>query len=207
MALQDVPIALVEACRGGDQVAIERLLKLVSPDVYRIVYSMLRDHDDTDEVAQETLLRMFRYVANLKEADKFPAWAMRITVNQVQTWRMKKNRQRLYELDETLEPDDNVVIVGSGTAPSNPRDAASRREVREEIERAMGGLPDRQQTAVVLFEIEGCSIKEIAAAMHCSEGAVKFNIHEARKKLQRKLAHLVQGLRRGRRSESEADQG
>jgi RNA polymerase sigma-70 factor (ECF subfamily) len=83
-----------------------------------------------------------------------------------------------------------------GSDADNPRDKASRRQIREHIEEAMGTLPDRQQTAVVLFEIEGCSIKEIATAMSCSEGAVKFNIHEARKKLQRRLGYLIQGLSR-----------
>jgi len=81
-------------------------------------------------------------------------------------------------------------------AGSNPREEVARRQMREQIESAMTELPDRQQTAVVLFEIEGCSIKEIASAMSCSEGAVKFNIHEARKKLQRRLGYLVAGLSR-----------
>ena len=198
MALADVPLPLIEACRAGDRSALEQLLRLVSPDIFRIVYSMLRDHEDADEVAQETLVRMFRYIANLKESEKFSAWAMRITVNQVQTWRMKKGRTRMYELVENIELDDNVNVIGMNTQVVNPRDSASRKEVRAEIERAMTTLPGRQQTAVMLFEIEGCSIKEIAAAMDCSEGAVKFNIHEARKKLQRRLGHLVKGLIKGR---------
>ena len=194
MSLRDVPVALVEACRQGDRGAVEQLLGLISPDVYRIVYSMLRDHDETDEVVQETLIRLFRYIHKLKDADRFASWVMRIAVNQVQTWRMKKSRQRLYEVTESMENDEGVVVLAG--RPANPRDAAVHRQMREHIENAMGTLPDRQQTAVVLFEIEGCSIKEIAEAMSCSEGAVKFNIHEARKKLQRRLGYLIQGLSR-----------
>lgn len=196
MSLQDVPVTLVEACRGGDRAAVERLLRTISPDIYRIVYSMLRDHDDTDEVVQETLVRLFRYIHKLKEADKFASWAMRIAVSQVQTWRMKKGRLRMYEISDPLDESEESVVVMRGTDAGNPRDAASRRQMREHIEEAMGTLPVRQQTAVVLFEIEGCSIKEIATAMSCSEGAVKFNIHEARKKLQRRLGYLWQGLTR-----------
>jgi RNA polymerase sigma-70 factor (ECF subfamily) len=64
--------------------------------------------------------------------------------------------------------------------------------VREAIEEAIGELPDRQQTAVILFEVEGCSIKEVSEIMGCSEGAVKFNVHTARKKLQGRLGHLVE---------------
>lgn len=188
MALSDVPIPAIEAAQTGERDAVERLLKLVSPDLYRIIFSMLRDHDDTDEVLQETLLRIFRYLKNLKEPSKFASWTMRIAVNQVQSWRMKKGRTRLFELPEGMEPDEGVVIVGrAGLAP---REAAESRELREEIDRAVTELPARQQTALMLFELEGSSIKEVAQAMACSEGAVKFNLHEARKKLQRRLAHL-----------------
>ncbi len=195
MALADVPVVLVEACRRGDRSAIERLVRLVTPDIYRFVYSMLRNHEDTDEVVQESLVRVFRYIANLKDPGRFAPWAMRITVNQVQTWRMRQNRRRQHEVEEFAAPDEGAVVV---TAPThdNPREVAIRREMRLGIEQAMAALPDRQQTAVVLFEIEGCSIKEIAQAMACSEGAVKFNIHEARKKLKRRLGHLMQQLKK-----------
>lgn len=195
MSLQDVPLTLVEACRRGERPAVDELLRTISSDIYRIVYSMLRDHDEADEVVQETLVRLFRYIHKLKEPEKFASWAMRIAVSQVQTWRMKRGRQRSFEFNDPMDDEESVIVM-TRAASSNPRDEASRRQIREHIESAMTELPDRQQTAVVLFEIEGCSIKEIASAMSCSEGAVKFNIHEARKKLQRRLGYLVQGLSR-----------
>jgi RNA polymerase sigma-70 factor (ECF subfamily) len=193
MALADIPVDLIKACRDGDRPSLERLLHLISPDLYRIAFSMLRDQDDTDEVVQETLVRLFRHIQKLKEPERFAAWVMRIAVNQVQTWRMKRNRQRTYEWTGDTALEDGVIVF-AGMAGPNPREAAAGQEIRREIESAMATLPDRQQTAVMLFELEGCSIKEIAAAMACSEGAVKFNLHEARRKLQGRLGHLVHGL-------------
>lgn len=200
MALADIPTSLIESCRRGEREATEDLLRAISPDMYRIIYSMLRDHDDTDEVVQETLVRIFRHVGQLKEPERFPSWAMRIAVNQVQTWRMKRNRQRTYELDESMETEGGVVML-SGNQGGTPREEAVRGEIRDQIKQAMATLPNRQQTAVVLFELEGCSIKEIATAMSCSEGAVKFNIHEARKKLKSRLGHLMAGLTGARETE------
>jgi RNA polymerase sigma-70 factor (ECF subfamily) len=195
MALAAIPTDLIEMARGGDRPAIEDLLKAIAPDVYRIAFSMLRNHDDADEVAQESLIRVFRYLPKLKEIDKFPSWTMRVVVNQVQSWRMRQSRQRLLSLPEGQEPEaGRVVIVGS--AGADPRAAAIGGETRRQIEQALADLPTRQQAAIVLFEIEGSSIREVAQAMQCSEGAVKFNIHEARKKLQKRLGHLL-GLRGG----------
>ncbi|MCE5230466.1 RNA polymerase sigma factor [bacterium] len=205
MALADVPVDLILSCRDNNRPATEQLLRQISPDVYRIAYSVLHDHDDTDEVVQETLIRIFRYIGSLKEPERFASWVMRITINQVQTWRVRKGRRRFYELDDVLDLDEGVVVVGSGTGGRSPREEAIQSEVRGEIQRAMAALPDRQQTAVMLFELEGLSIREIAGVMNCSEGAVKFNIHEARKKLQRRLSHLVRGLFGRRHAADEAE--
>ncbi len=192
MALADVPVELIMQCRRGERQATEKLLELISPDLYRIINNMLRDHDSTNEVLQETLVRLFKYMKNLNDPERFSSWTMRIAVNQVQTWRVKNRRRRLYQLEETFEPSDEaVVMVGRA---SDPRSRSEQRQIREQIEEAMRTLPERQQAAVVLYELEGCSIKGVAESMGCSEGAVKFNLHEARKKLRGKLSHLVEGM-------------
>ncbi len=205
MALSEVSIPLVEKCQTGDRDAIEELIGVVSPDLYRILFSMLRDHDDTDEVLQETLTRLFRYVGQLKDVNRFAPWLMRIAVNQVQSYRVRKGRTRLYEMDESREVSNSAIVLG-GSSPDDPRELMMRTQMREEIHEAMTALPERQRIATMLFELEGYSIKEVAASMGCSEGAVKFNIHEGRKKLKRRLFHLVQGLRWGRKKALESNQ-
>ena len=194
MALADVPVEWIEACRGGDRVATERVLRRVSPDLFRIIFSMLRDPEETNEVLQETLIRMFRHIGSLRDPERFASWTMRVAVNQVQTWRVKRGRDRLYPLAEGVEPEPGVVVMGSALAPS-PRQVAERNQTLRQIEAAMKELPARQQMAITLFEIEGLMIREIAEAMDCSEGAVKFNLHEARKKLKRRLSRLFRSER------------
>ncbi len=203
MALAQISAELIESCRAGDRTAMENLIQEISPDLYRIIFSLVRDHDDTDEILQESLIRVFRYIGALKDIQRFPAWVMRIAVNQVQTFRVRKNRNRLYEISESHEISNSAVVLG-GPTPEDPCEKMMREQMRTEITGAMASLPERQRTATVLFELEGMSIKEIAGVMECSEGAVKFSIHEGRKKLKRRLYHLVQGLRWGKRHASES---
>lgn len=206
VALSQVPQDLIEASQRGDKDKIEELIRLITPDLYRILFSMLRDHDDTDEVLQETLIRLFRYIGSLKDIQRFPAWVMRIAVNQVQTHRVRKGRTRFYEIENSSEVSNSAVVMG-GVAPDDPREKMVREQLREEISTAMAALPERQRMATVLFEIEGLSIREVAAALQCSEGAVKFNIHEGRKKLKNRLFHLVREMRWGRRRAMESGTG
>lgn len=202
MALSQVSPELIDACRGGDREAMESLIQEITPDLYRIIFSIVRDHDDTDEILQETLIRLFRYVGALKDIQRFPAWVMRIAVNQVQTFRVRKSRNRLYEISDSREISNSAVVL-SGMSPEDPSERIAREQMRSEITDAMETLPERQKMATVLFELEGLSIKEVAKIMECSEGAVKFSIHEGRKKLKRRLMHLVQGLRWGRKHSTE----
>ena len=201
MSLAAVPAPLLERCRSGDRESFERLYRLIHADLYRLAYSFLRDHDDADEALQETLVRMYRHFESLKQVEKFPSWAMRILVNQCYTHRTRKGRHAYTPIEETTEKEDSEVMFQSGSAP-NPREDLMNKELMARIRSAIDSLPKRQRMAILLFEIEGLPIKETADAMECSEGAVKFNIHQARRKLQKDLAaewlSLQGGQERGR---------
>lgn len=194
MSLAGIPPSLIVRCQKGDLDSFEMLFMRIREDLYRVIYSFMRDHDDTDEVMQESLIRIFRHLPALKDVEKFPSWTMRIVVNQCHTHRTRKGRHACVPLDDFLETDEHQATFQSGMSPS-PRETLIRGEVMESILEAIGQLPRRQRSAILLFEIEGFSVKEVAETMQCSEGAVKFNIHQARKKLQKSLSAQWNSLR------------
>lgn len=206
MSLATVPAPLLVRCRSGDRDAFERLYHLIHTDLYRVAYSFLHDHDDADEVLQESLIRTFKHFGSLKDVEKFPSWIMRILVNQCYTHRSRKGRFAYTPIEETTEKEGLEVMFHHGAAAS-PRDDLMNKELLAQIHRAIDALPRRQRMAILLFEIEGLSIKEAAEAMRCSEGAVKFNIHQARKKLQKALAGEWQGLLGREQSEDLESEG
>jgi RNA polymerase sigma-70 factor, ECF subfamily len=95
VALKDVPSDLVERCQRGDAAAFDELFTMIRDDMFRWIYSMLRDEDETEEVLQECCVRMFRHIARLKESGRFGPWASRMIVNQVNTRRVNTRRTRL----------------------------------------------------------------------------------------------------------------
>ena len=186
MSLATVPHGLLIRCQTGDRDAFERLYGLIKLDLYRIVFSFMRDHDDTDEVIQESLIRIYKHLGSLKEIGKFSSWAMRILVNQCYTHRSRKGRHSYTQIEETIESEDQEVMFRHG-AITNPRQELINKELLGRIHAAIDTLPKRQRMAVILFEIQGLSIKEVAHSMDCSAGAVKFNIHQGRRKMQKEL--------------------
>ena len=87
-----------------------------------------------------------------------------------------------------------VPLIRTGKSQADERNTM-RKEMMESINRHIASLPSKQRLAVLLFDVEGLSIKEVAEELGCSEGAVKFNIHEGRKKLKAVLGPLVTNLR------------
>jgi len=201
VALQDVPIELVSRCQQGDPSAFEELVGRIGPDLYKMIFAQVRDHDDTDEILQECLIRIYKHLATLREVVKFPGWISRMIVNQCHSHRLKRSRTAMESTDDQVEISDRDVMWQNPHV-GNPRKVLMRKEILQEINGAIRDLPPRQRSAIVLFEVEGFSIREIAEAMKCSEGAVKFNIHQARKKLKASLRQYV----RKRPSEREKEE-
>lgn len=188
MRFANVDRVLLERCRSGEYDAFEQLCCAIREELYCYVYSILRDHDRADETVQECLVRVYRHLPGLEDPDKFPWWLSRMAVNQCKSYWARENARPTTALDDSLEV-PNERLVASAAPAESPREAAQKHETEREIRTAIESLPERQRAAIVLFELEQHPIREVAALLGCSEGAVKFHIHEARKKLKERLAH------------------
>lgn len=175
--------------------------------VERYLSRRVRDEGLREEIAQETMIRAFRFLPALCQPEAIGGWLRSIARNQAATTLRREGRRRevpfsaLMEarLDRPAPASIEEALGGAGAgrpvcaaeAPECPRRFAERRELMAHVAEAMGSLPERQRLAFELFALESKSVAEVAQAMECSEGAVKFHIHAARKKLKARLAaHL-----------------
>jgi len=165
-----VPADIVEACRRGDRVAFETLVRATNRRAYALAFRLLRDRFEAEDVVQEAYLRMFRSMEGFREEAKVETWMHRIVTNVAIT--RLRSRGRAAELVSDELPD---------AAPSEHPDAGI--DVRDQLERALQRLPSGQRTVVVLKDIYGLSCREIADELEIREGAVKVRLHRARKRL------------------------
>lgn len=191
MSLAEIPIDLVARGRDGDEQSLNDLIVQISPDLRRLIYNQVRDPDEADEIVQEVMIRVARHLHNLKDLNKFPSWIMRMAINQCFTFLRKKSRNSNFlSFEEEIEVGEGQTMLALSRT-HNPRQIMIRREIRREIDDAILELPPRQRAAFTLFQIEDLSIREIADVLGTSEGAVKFNIHQARQKLKKALNHFM----------------
>jgi RNA polymerase sigma-70 factor (ECF subfamily) len=143
---------------------------------FRIAYSVLRNRQDAEDVAQEAFVRAHRRIAALRDRDKFRAWLARIA------WRMALDHRRGQKRRSAREERAAVPDY----SPSHEQDAIAQ-ERRARLWAAIDQLPDRLRLVVVMASIEEQSLKDVAALLGVAEGTVKSRMFEARQKLQELL--------------------
>ena len=164
----DLEKKLVASCRSGNASAYASLAKEYSGRIFAICYGMLGNTHDAEDIAQQTLLRGFTNIKQIRRNEKFGAWISRIAKNLcVDFIRRQKRRQRL--------PVGRVVVGRSGT------------KQYPELERALAELSEEHRLALMLYYFDGRSAKAIAEAFEISEGAALARLSRARKQLRRLL--------------------
>ena len=142
---------------------------------------LLRHRADAEDVAQEAMLRAYRFFDQFRGADA-RAWLLQIVRNSCYTW-LEKNRP----LELMTEFDEELHLRPS----ANPETLAVQADEREGLMRALESLPPRFREVLVLRELEGCSYKEIAEITGIPMGTVMSTLSRARERLHRTLTAAV----------------
>ena len=149
---------------------------------------MLRSRADAEDVAQEALLRAYRFFGGFHGGDA-RAWLLQIVRNTCYTWLEKNRPAETMEFDETYHSNEAGSGGTAGTVErpqmgGSPEAQAMASEDRERLTRALEQLPPRFREVLVLRELEGCSYKEIAAITSVPIGTVMSALSRARRQLQ-----------------------
>jgi RNA polymerase sigma-70 factor, ECF subfamily len=159
--------ALIARAKEGDRVAYECLLEPTVRSATRLAFAMLHDRSEAEDAFQESALRAWRRLRNLREGSRFQPWFIGIVANQCREIR----RGRWWQL----------VRVPEATT-SQTMDEASWLE-GEDLRRAVMDLPYDQRAAILLHFHLDMPLSEVAIALGISSGGVKTRINRALKRL------------------------
>jgi RNA polymerase sigma-70 factor (ECF subfamily) len=170
---------------GNDKDVLEqqervRFEQLVLPHLdaaFNLARWVLRGRNDAEDVAQEALLRAYRFFRGFNGSDA-RAWLLQIVRNACYSW-LEKNRP----MDLSTEFDEQLYPQSGAT----PESLAIAVDDKERLTRALEALPPRFREVLVLRELEGCSYKEIASITSMPMGSVMSALSRARQRLQHSL--------------------
>jgi RNA polymerase sigma-70 factor (ECF subfamily) len=143
---------------------------------FRVAYSVLRNREDAEDVAQSAFINAYRHFRRLRDRDRFGAWLVRIT------WRLAINRTRT---DRRRAAREQAPL--DPQRPATAEDVLASSERKAHLWRAVDELPVKLRTVVVLASIEDLQISGVATLLGVPEGTVKSRLFLARKRLAEKL--------------------
>lgn len=180
---------LVLLFQKGDRQAFAKLVKAFQRKVYALAFRILRNHIDADEVAQETFVRIFGRIGQLKSPEHFDSFVYRIATNYAIDL-LRKRKGRVVAMPSESELPGSVQLALS-TKVIDPEKVLENKQLLAAITKAAEELPPRQKATLILHDIEGLSKEEVARIMGCPEATVRSNLHIARGKMKKKLEKLL----------------
>lgn len=146
---------------------------------------------DSEDAAQEALIKTYRYVQDLRDPESFRAWLYRTVKNACLISRRKRAGEPAH-LDsiDAADVDDEPILLKVRAAGKSPEELADNAKLREHLRDALLKLPQSHRVVVFLREMEGLSTKEVAEVVGITEDNVKARLSRARARLRRELADM-----------------
>ena len=157
--------------------------------------SLLGDEAEAEDAAQETAIKVYLNLKNFRGDAKFRTWVLSIARNEGLGRLRKAGTRREDSLDaETDDQTGDYTPAILTCWREVPSEALERQELGSILRKAIAGLPEIYRNVVLLRDIEEMDVRETAAALGITEGAVKVRLHRARTLLQRELAPKLEGF-------------
>jgi len=184
-------LELVRRAQRDDIGAYDQLVSRYQERIYATVYHMTSNHEDANDLVQETFIKAYRALKTFKGDSSFYTWVYRIAVNKtINFLKQRKNRvhMSLNDLDFNAEHDPDLIALISD---KNPRRDLNLAELQEKLNAGMQRLSEQHRMVVALHDVQGLSHEEIGKIMDCNVGTVRSRLFYARQQLQAFLADYL----------------
>ena len=169
---------LLRKAQRGDPEAFGRLMEPLEQLVWRVCWHYTGDREASSDCGQEAMIRIWRALDSYRGDCAFESWVYRIAANCCMDWLRKKKRDR----SVSMEPMRDQGFDPADTSPGTEAQVIAKDE-RRRLREAIALLPEDQQEALVLTQLERVSYEEAARMLDVSEGTVKSRVNRAKARL------------------------
>jgi len=177
---------IVQQALSGDQKAFALLLKKYKGAIYGLIYKMVQDKRETEDLVQETFIKAFSALKSFNAEYAFSTWLFKIASNNCIDF-LRKKRLMTMSIDKPTESKDGTVVKEFPDPIINPEMQLIEDEKKTIIDKAIENLPKKYRMAILMRHKEEKSYEEIAEILDIPLGTVKARIFRAREKLKKYL--------------------
>jgi RNA polymerase sigma-70 factor (ECF subfamily) len=173
---------LVRRAQADDKEAFEELVRRHQHRVFAVAGGILRRREDVEDISQQVFLKAYFSLKRFDQRAAFSTWLYKITVNEC--WdllRKKKVRPLVYESD--MSEEQGRQAMASEEKNSRGPDISDRLAARQRVEQLLEGLEERDRLMLILKEVEGFAVQEIAEVLDLNANTVKVRLFRARRRV------------------------
>lgn len=180
--------ALVALARSGRRAAFAQLMRRCNQRLFRVARGVVHDDSEAEDVVQAAYVQAFEHLDTFRGEAAVLTWLTRIVLNEAHMrLRARKPVVGIEAIDAAQQEGGRVLEFPNRAGTEDPAAAASRREIRVLLERAIDALPEPFRLVFMMREIEECSIEETATCLGLRPETVKTRLHRARRQLRASL--------------------
>jgi len=185
-------VELARQLIAGEPEAFDRFVEHFRAKVFHYSWLMCRNREDAEEVAQETLLKVFENFDHLREPERIRPWIFHIAKNAC----LMMRRKSIFAPSQELSLDDFLprmdhegghVKLQIADWSGQPDDQLLQSEMKQELARAISELPENYRSVILLRDMEELSTLETAQILDLTEDVVKTRLHRGRLAVRQKL--------------------
>lgn len=181
---------VMEQLQNGNIPAFDIIVHRFKDRLHNFLYRYTHNHEDCEDLVQETFLRVYRSRQSYKRIAKLSTWIYTIALNLAKTMYKKKQRMKTFSIHEDeSDPDDRAFDIEDTSILQDEK--LHLKNSMDELEKALSELNDDFREAIVLRDIQQLSYEEISEITNTPMGTVKSRINRARVQLQETIGNYV----------------
>lgn len=182
--------ALVRRVQAGDESAFREIVERYQSKVFSIIYGILRNRNDAEDIAQQVFAKIYFSIGSFDFRSSLLTWIYKITVNECYDYlRKKRVRKLVYESDFTEE--DALRMMNTEPPVDQTRAVDAVLAQRDLVMKLLGRISEEERTLILLKEVEGHSVEELAQMTGLNQNTIKVKLFRARQKLLRAANRLM----------------
>jgi RNA polymerase sigma-70 factor (ECF subfamily) len=184
---------LVSLFIEGESFRFNELVQRYGPRLHNFIYRVVGDRERSEDLVQETFIRVYRHINRFDQKKKFSTWVYTIASNLAKNELRNRTRNPLVYFQTLIkEWEDDRRPLEFADQAYRPDDLFRKRHLRELVDQAVEQLPKHHKIVFILRETEGKSYEEIAEITKCSLGTVKSRLNRARNNFANIIAPMLE---------------
>ena len=181
---------LVRRVQNRDEIAFREIVDRYQAKVFNIIYGILRNRNDAEDIAQQVFAKIYFSINNFDFRSTLLTWVYKIAVNECYDYlRKKRVRKLVYESDFGDEEAQSM----ERTEPDGAQSVEELLANRDLVLKLLSKISDEDRNLMLLKEVEGHSVEELAGMTGLNENTIKVKLFRARQKLLKAAQRLLRG--------------